>query len=96
MAGGAACDVGRRCNTRNDVFVRAPAGKPGDTYTRQGYANRILREHGGNKTPIANPFAHWDPNFDQKLKVFKDAKPLGSDQHSMNEIHDHRSVVNDC
>jgi hypothetical protein len=76
------------------LFER-PLDKPGDTYTRQGYANRILREHGGNKTPIANPFAHWDPNFDQKLKVFKDAKPLGSDQHSMNEIHDHRSVVND-
>jgi hypothetical protein len=76
------------------LFER-PLDKPGDTYMRQGYANRILREHGGNKTPIANPFAHWDPNFDHKLKVFKDAKPLGSDQHSMNEIHDHRSVIND-
>ena len=73
------------------LFER-PLDKAGDTYTRQGYANRILREHGGNKTPFANPFAHWD---DQKLKIFKDAKPLGSDQHSMNQINDHRSVVND-
>jgi Phage tail lysozyme len=76
------------------LFER-PLDKAGDTYTRQGYANRILREHGGNKTPISNPLAHWDLNFDQKLKIFKDAKPLGSDRHSMNEIHDHRSVVND-
>jgi hypothetical protein len=38
------------------------------------------------------PFAHWDPNFDQVLKVFKNAKPLGTEQHSMNEIHDHRVV----
>jgi hypothetical protein len=30
-----------------------------------------LREHGGNQTPIANPFAHWDPNFDQNLKVWR-------------------------
>lgn len=41
---------------------------------------------------IANPLAHLDPNFNQKLKVFKDAKPLGSDKHSMNEHHDHRMV----
>jgi len=75
------------------LFER-PANKAGDTYTRQGFANRILREHGGNKTPIANPLTHLDQNFDQKLKILKDAKPLGSDQHSMNEIHDHRSVDN--
>jgi hypothetical protein len=37
----------------------------------------------------------YSPNFDQKLKLFKDARPLGSDWHSMNEIHNHRSVVND-
>jgi hypothetical protein len=35
---------------------------------------------------------HWDPHFDRALKVFKDAKPQGSDQHSMNEVHDHRIV----
>jgi hypothetical protein len=49
------------------LFER-PRDKASDTYTRQGYANRILMEHGGNQTPIANPFAHWDPNFDQNLK----------------------------
>jgi hypothetical protein len=76
------------------LFER-PRDKARDTYPRQGYANRILREHDGNKTPIANPFAHWDPNFDQKLKILKDAKPLGSDQHSMNQVNDHRSVIND-
>jgi hypothetical protein len=52
------------------LFER-PRDKVGDTYTRQGYANRILREHGGNQTPIANPFAHWNPNFDQNLKVWR-------------------------
>ena len=49
-------------------------------------------------TPIQDsnhPLVHWDPNFDQKLKIFKNAKPLGTEQHSMNEIHDHRSVTND-
>lgn len=49
------------------LFER-PRDKACDTYTRQGYANRILREHGGNQTPIANPFAHWDPKFRPKSK----------------------------
>ena len=38
---------------------------------------------------------HWDPHFDRALKVFKDAKPQGSDQHSMNQVNDYRSVASD-
>jgi hypothetical protein len=65
----------------------------------KAYSNRMryaMRAFNAKKPVVAeNPLAHWDPNFDQKLKVFKDAKPLGGERHSMNEIHDHRAVDND-
>lgn len=73
------------------LFER-PRDKPGDTYTRQGYANRILREHGAG---IAKPLANLHmpaADFHKALETIRAAKPLAPWQQSMNEHHDNRVV----
>jgi len=67
------------------LFER-PANKAGDTYTRQGYANRILREHGGGKPQLPAT------DFHKALETIRAARPLTPWQQSMTEQHDHRSL----
>jgi hypothetical protein len=92
-----------------DLYSTILAGRPGLNRADSGgtvneHVARMMGAHrarallflkSDSSPQRANPLAHWDPNFDQKLKIFKDARPLGSDRHSMNEIHDYRSVAND-
>jgi hypothetical protein len=87
----------------NDLYSTILAGRPGlNRADSGGTVNQHVARMQGAMAARARLFlksgaqesgVHWDPHFDRALRVFKNAKPQGTDQqHSMNQVHDHRVV----
>jgi hypothetical protein len=89
----------------NDLYSTILAGRPGLNRADSGgtvnqHVERMkgamaARAHLFLKSGAQESVTHWDPHFDRVLKIFRNAKPLGGSQHSMNHIHDYRVVQNE-
>jgi hypothetical protein len=79
----------RGMRARANLFLKG--GPPSETHSGQS----VIPGQGDPHKPGFDPSSVTYHDFHKALETIRSAKPLAPWQHSMNQIHDYRSVDND-